>query len=79
MYPVETHVAEKLHAYTKPPRAGRVNSRVRDLPDIALLATVKAFDAGGQRAALETTFAFRGTHGLPGTFPLRTGWDAPYR
>ena len=36
VYPVETHVAEKLHAYTLP--RARANSRVKDLPDIALLA-----------------------------------------
>jgi hypothetical protein len=30
LYPRETHVAEKLHAYTLPRR--RENSRVRDLP-----------------------------------------------
>ncbi len=35
IYPLETHVAEKLHAYTMP--RPRPNSRVRDLPDIALL------------------------------------------
>lgn len=36
VYPVETHIAEKLHAYTLP--RPRPNSRVKDLPDIALLA-----------------------------------------
>ncbi|MFT7463886.1 MAG: hypothetical protein ACI9EF_002234 [Pseudohongiellaceae bacterium] len=30
--PVETHIAEKLHAYTLPRK--RMNSRVKDLPDI---------------------------------------------
>jgi hypothetical protein len=37
VYPVETHLAEKLHAYTMP--RTRLNSRVKDLPDIALIAT----------------------------------------
>ena len=36
LYPIETHIAEKLHAYTMP--RARPNSRVKDLPDIALLA-----------------------------------------
>jgi hypothetical protein len=37
LYPIDTHIAEKLHAYTMPRR--RPNTRVKDLPDIALLAT----------------------------------------
>ncbi|MFY9826715.1 MAG: nucleotidyl transferase AbiEii/AbiGii toxin family protein [Thermoanaerobaculia bacterium] len=36
LYPIETHIAEKLHAYTMP--RTRPSSRVKDLPDIALLA-----------------------------------------
>jgi hypothetical protein len=39
LYPIETHIAEKLHAYTMP--RVRPNTRVKDLPDIALLATVQ--------------------------------------
>ena len=33
LYPIETHIAEKLHAYTMP--RPRPNSRVKDLPDLA--------------------------------------------
>ncbi|HEV7504335.1 MAG TPA: nucleotidyl transferase AbiEii/AbiGii toxin family protein [Thermoanaerobaculia bacterium] len=40
LYPIETHIAEKLHAYTMP--RSRPSSRVKDLPDIALLATVQS-------------------------------------
>ncbi len=43
VYPVETHIAEKLHAYTLP--RSRPNSRVKDLPDMALLATVRTLEA----------------------------------
>jgi hypothetical protein len=39
LYPIETHIAEKLHAYTMP--RARPNSRVKDLPDLALLATAR--------------------------------------
>lgn len=67
VYPRETHVAEKLHAYSLPRE--RENSRVKDLPDIALLAQTGAFDRGLLRAALERTFAFRGSHQLPGSMP----------
>jgi predicted nucleotidyltransferase component of viral defense system len=77
IYPIETHIAEKLHAYTLP----RVhpNSRVKDLPDIALLATVQPLDATRLRSALEQTFQFRKTHPLPMMLPepLRA-WATPY-
>ena len=42
LYPIETHIAEKLHAYTMP--RPRPNSRVKDLPDLALLASVRPLD-----------------------------------
>lgn len=79
-YPIETHVAEKLHAYSRPPlRPGRENSRVRDLPDLALLAETQALDARSLRAAIDTTFAFRATHPVPEVVaaPPAT-WRAPY-
>ena len=77
LYPVETHVAEKLHAYTMPRR--RPNSRVKDLPDLALLATVRPLAARRLRAALEQTFTFRKTHGLPPSLPAAPDtWRTPY-
>jgi hypothetical protein len=77
IYPIETHIAEKLHAYTIP--RTRPNSRVKDLPDIALLATAKPINATRLRSALEQTFSFRKTHALPTTLgapPL--AWSAAY-
>lgn len=77
LYPVETHVAEKLHAYTMPRR--RPNTRVKDLPDLALLASARPIDAKLLRAALEQTFGFRKTHGLPAALPEpEPSWSAPY-
>lgn len=67
VYPRETHVAEKLHAYTLPRE--RENSRVKDLPDIALLAQTGIFDRELLRGALAKTFSFRGSHSLPGAMP----------
>lgn len=77
IYPVETHIAEKLHAYTMPRK--RPNTRVKDLPDLALLATTRALDATIVREALNLTFSFRDTHPLPTSLPAppRT-WAAPY-
>lgn len=77
LYPVETHLAEKLHAYTMP--RTRPNTRVKDLPDIALLATAQPLDAKRLREALEQTFAFRKTHALPSKLPLPLdAWELPY-
>lgn len=77
LYPIETHIAEKLHAYTMPRL--RPNSRVKDLPDLALLATIRALDANRVRAALEQTFIFRQTHALPSVVPAPPPtWTVPY-
>ncbi|HET7503775.1 MAG TPA: nucleotidyl transferase AbiEii/AbiGii toxin family protein [Kofleriaceae bacterium] len=77
IYPLETHVAEKLHAYTMP--RARPSSRVKDLPDIALLATTRVIDAGRLRQAIDQTFLFRNTHPVPGRFPDPiAAWALPY-
>jgi len=67
LYPIESHIAEKLHAYTMPRE--RENSRVKDLPDIALLAMSREIDSDRLREALEQTFTFRDTHALPALTP----------
>lgn len=77
IYPIETHIAEKLHAYTMPRL--RPNTRVKDLPDLALLATTQELEARQLRAALHTTFEFRGTHSLPPSLPEPpAAWSMPY-
>lgn len=77
LYPVETHIAEKLHAYTMP--RARPNSRVKDLPDLALLATVGPVDAKRLRAAIAQTFTFRKTHAAPPSLPdPPVAWNEPY-
>lgn len=78
LYPVVNHIAEKLHAYSMPRQ--RPNSRIKDLPDIALLASAGEMDAGQLLRALKTTFAFRLTHELPTDLaPPPTAWRAPYQ
>jgi hypothetical protein len=77
VYPVETHLAEKLHAYTLP--RSRPNSRVKDLPDIALIATIGPLDGKRVRSALEQTFEARDTHPLPPSLPApNEAWTQPY-
>lgn len=77
VYPLETHIAEKLHAYTVPRQ--RPNSRVKDLPDMALLGTVRPLDAEIVRAAIERTFEHRATHDVPKDVPLPPAdWASAY-
>ena len=77
LYPVESHVAEKLHAYTLPRK--RPNSRIKDLPDIALLATVKPLEGTRLREALDRTFQYRKTHDVPKWLPAPPeSWVKPY-
>jgi len=75
VYPVSSHIAEKLHAYTLP--RTRPNSRVKDLPDLALLAQVGDLRAVDLRAALEATFGHRRSHPLPGRVPDPPATGAP--
>jgi predicted nucleotidyltransferase component of viral defense system len=77
VYPVETHIAEKLHAYTMP--RARPNSRVKDLPDLVLIASSCSVEALRVQAAIEQTFAFRGTHDVPSALPAPPEtWVNPY-
>lgn len=77
LYPVVSHIAEKLHAFTMP--RSRPNSRVRDLPDLALLATTGRIEGAELRLALERTFGFRGTHSLPPSVQAPPEfWVKPY-
>lgn len=78
LYPIETHIAEKLHAYTMP--RTRTNTRVKDLPDIALLAGIQSLQAKRLRKALEQTFEHRATHPLPHAMPEPpTNWSTSYQ
>jgi hypothetical protein len=77
LYPIVSHIAEKLHALTMP--RSRPNSRVRDLPDIALLATTGSIEGKLLRRAIDATFEFRGTHAVPATIPSPPeSWAGPY-
>lgn len=80
VYPLATQLAEKLHALTAP--RSRPNTRVKDLPDVLLLASL---DSSGDLAAetlagaLRGTFASRGTHEVPACFPeMPPEWSAGY-
>jgi hypothetical protein len=62
-----------------PPEVLPLASGVRDLPDLALLATTGPMRGQELRLALERTFDFRGTHPLPASVPTPPEfWDRPY-
>jgi hypothetical protein len=77
VYPRETHVAEKLHAYTM--LRSRENSRVKDLPDVAILGLTGAVDAVALKLAIDGTFQFRATHPVPSVLVAPpSSWEVPY-
>jgi len=67
LYPIATHLAEKLHAYTLPRK--HPNHRIRDLLDMALVASELTIEGAALCAALVQTFGFRASHGLPTSLP----------
>ena len=67
VFALESHIAEKLHAYTLPRQ--HPNSRVKDLPDLALLAGHRQLEGQKLQAALQLTFDHRQTHPLPNLVP----------
>lgn len=77
IYPLGSHIAEKLHAYTLPRE--HENSRVKDLPDLALLASVRELEGQVIKQAIEETFGRRGTHQIPAFLPEPPGsWTSVY-
>lgn len=78
-YPLTQHLAEKLHAYTRP-RASGESTRVKDLVDILLMAELTSVSAVALRQALAATFTARRTHPLPSQLsdPPKA-WATPFR
>lgn len=66
VYPLASHYAEKVHAYTRPRER---QTRVKDLLDLALLLTLDLQPSQEAWAAVESTFAQYGTHSLPEAWP----------
>lgn len=78
--PLEQHIAEKVHAYTRTYRSGRPSSRAKDLVDILLVKQFMVLDAARLRSALVGIFEGRRQHGLPHRLPPPpTEWAIPYR
>lgn len=78
--PLERHLAEKLHAYTRTHEDGRENTRVKDLVDIALIAELSRLEAAALRAAIDHTYASRFLQPIPPRVPPPpASWRLPFR
>ncbi len=78
--PLEQHVAEKVHAYTRTYGADEASTRVKDLIDLAMIASSFDFLAGRLRQALRATFDARASHLMPAKLPPPPPeWRTPYR
>lgn len=78
--PLDQHLAEKVHAYTR--RYGnqqRPSTRPKDLIDILVIAGAEAIEASSLREALQRTFEQRGRQPLPDTLPVPPDeWRRPF-
>jgi hypothetical protein len=78
--PLEQHLAQKFHAFTRTYGDGLASTRVKDLIDMVLIRSTAAFTADRLADELARTFRTRGTHELPVTVPLPPdGWVTGYR
>ncbi len=80
LFPLEHHVAEKLHAYTGTYGVdGRASTRVKDLVDLVLVAELTELEAAALRQALGDAFQRRGRESLPEALPPPPdSWAQPY-
>jgi hypothetical protein len=76
---LETHIAEKLHAYVGVYSGGRASSRVKDLVDLAMIESLFSMQAGQLADAIESTFTARDGD-PPKALPAPPSeWLIPYR
>ncbi|HYR11243.1 MAG TPA: nucleotidyl transferase AbiEii/AbiGii toxin family protein, partial [Longimicrobium sp.] len=71
------HVAQKLHAVTRPMPDGRANDRFRDLVDLLLLRQFVQ-DHAAVAAACAEVFGRRGTHPWPPALQPPDDWREPF-
>lgn len=78
--PLERHIAEKLHAYTRRYGDDRPSSRAKDLVDMILMSELASFEFDRLREAIVGVFESRATHDLPASLPAPPlEWAVPYR
>jgi hypothetical protein len=71
------HVAQKLHAVTRPMPDGRPNDRFRDLIDLLLLRQF-VHDHAAVASACAEVFSRRGTHAWPPVIDPPEEWRLPF-
>src|SRR5262249_22247611 len=72
------HAAEKLHALTRP-YGDQVNTRVKDLVDLVVLAESGWIDQERLARRLRTVFTVRASHDMPRHLPVPpASWDRDY-
>ncbi len=77
--PLERHLGEKLHAYTRRYRDDRPSSRAKDLIDIVLIRELKAFEAQRLHDKIAKVFQARETQ-PPRALPAPPSeWAVPYQ
>jgi predicted nucleotidyltransferase component of viral defense system len=77
--PLEQHLAEKVHAYTRSYGTGVGSTRVKDFVDIILIGSFATLDADRLAEALRRTFEIRDQQSLPATLPTPPAdWAVPY-
>ena len=69
--PLEQHIAEKVHAYTRTYGQGHRSSRAKDLVDLVLVKQLMVLDGARFRTALVGVFEGRRQQGLPDRLPPR--------
>lgn len=78
--PLERHVAEKVHAYTRRYAGGMTSTRVKDLIDLVMISSLFTLKAGRLRQALKAIFVARESHPLPTALPPPPPlWRIAYR
>jgi predicted nucleotidyltransferase component of viral defense system len=78
--PLERHVAEKVHAYTRRYINDQPSSRVKDLIDIVLISQLASFEFEQLRNMIVEVSSERETHDLPASLPTPPAeWAPPYR
>jgi hypothetical protein len=76
---LDTHVAEKLHAYVHVYANGRRSSRAKDLVDLVLIRSAVTLEAKNLRSAITRTFGARGVSRLPRELPAPpSDWRVGY-
>lgn len=78
--PLERHIAEKLHAYTRRYGNDRPSSRAKDLIDIVIMSELAPFAFDQLREVIVRLFDSRAAHELPASVPAAPSeWARPYR